>query len=200
MVVHATCEIDISGGIIELDLTADGASTLSLSGGQIGTTVYARGQSEVKIFGSGFRVDNTPVDHGPLVAQSGYLTGNLNSGEGLGVYFRQGEEASSAYTGTILLVDGVPSPSPPPDYSDTVVLFEDGPEHAVDDDSHAGPTGGVRVRSPGDSTTLRILPGAVLPHSVHLSGPSLVDMSGGEVTVEADEWTSTFFARAGVTG
>ena len=98
--------------------TSDSA-TLTMSGGMlVGAErfVTATGSSLIRLIGTDFAVDGSPVPYGNLTATSGLLTGTLASGDLLEAEFDQG---GGSYTGTITL-------SPPAACSDFVDNDGDG--------------------------------------------------------------------------
>lgn len=180
-------EANISGGTITGSVYALNAPTY-WSGGAIGGPIHAMRHGEFYVFGSGFAVDGVPVGYGALISMSGTLTGTLNSGESIIVDFRQGETYSGSNTGTIILVDGEPTPSPPPDYSDQIALFDDGGSHVIDHADFLDLPFGVSVRSPAAATTVDVLEGAQIGGTIQFSGPSVVNMFGGDTaTMVSDE-------------
>ncbi len=105
--LHAYTQADafVRGGTIAGDLVVSQIATIEFSGGAVGGSFLAQDGGEIRIFGSGFRVDGNPVGLGPVTATTGVLSGNLASGAGFSNPFRQGEAGSgAAYTGRIVLV------------------------------------------------------------------------------------------------
>ena len=181
LVLYGGAEASITGGLIEINVVAYNNPTY-WSGGTIGGTIFARGSAQFFIFGSQFTIDDLPVPYGPLTAITGTLGGVLNSGETFSVRVAQGQAPPSSNTGAIILVSGIPTPSPAPDYSDQIALFNDGQFHLIDHADFLNLTYGVRVRSPVHPTSVHLAPGALVGGRLEFSGSSVVDMSGGEVS------------------
>lgn len=102
---------------------AEGEGLIELSGGTLTAPVSigARDESTIRIFGSGFQVDGSPVPFGPLAQPAGTLSGVLQSGDPLAnAYGHQGGDCGGiACTGTIFVLspgndwdaDGIPNSS-----------------------------------------------------------------------------------------
>jgi hypothetical protein len=102
--------VTMTGGTVEVRLAVFQSSTLTMSGGTVDGRLYALHNATLIIDGSGFAVDGTRVPYGNLTANTGTLTGTLNSGDSLNNVFYQGcyDGGTWQTTGTIRLV---PEPS-----------------------------------------------------------------------------------------
>ncbi len=190
LTAYTQSEVYLFGGNVGRTLQSSGSASIDWSGGSVGGDVVADGNSVVRIYGTDFTVDSVPVPYGVLTAAEGTLRGHLNDGTMIGVPFHHAGALwnGAAVTGTIELVDGIPVQSPAPDFSDWVVLLNDGGVHSVDDDRFDVPLG-VRLRSPGVQTTLNVLPGAEIGQYISASGNSRLNISGGDIGFRADSST-----------
>lgn len=196
LILYGNVEANVSGGTITYNIYAYNRST-HWSGGTIRGSILARSVGEFYIYGSGFAVDGVPVGYGALTAVSGTLTGTFHSGESIRVEFRQGEASPDLNTGSIILVDGDPTPSPPPDYSDQIALFDDGETHVIDHADFLDLPYGVSVRSPIAPTTVNIVSGAEIGDGIQFSGPSVVNMFGGAAATQHSSSSSALNASDG---
>ena len=69
-------------------------ASLTLSGGTLGGSLAAGGGSVVTLVGSDFFVDGVPVGYGPLSAESGRISGTLESGDALDADFTRDSGAT----------------------------------------------------------------------------------------------------------
>ena len=182
LTAYTLSEVYLFGGSVGANLQSKSSASIDWSGGSVGGDVVADGSSAIRIYGTGFTVDFAPVPYGALAAAEGTLRGNLNDGTAIAVPFYHAGALwdVAAVTGTIELVSGIPVQSPVPDFSDQVVLLNDGVVHNVDDDAF-DVSRGVRLRSPGAPTTLNVLPGAEIGIYISASGDSRLNISGGDI-------------------
>jgi hypothetical protein len=123
--VHDSASVTLAGGLVS-DILAGGTTTVDVLRGEVrylstnasarativgGTLLTdlmlrARNSSTIVIAGDSFRVDGIAVPFGELTAQSGLLTGDLESGSYLAAQFHQGGATPDCddCTGTIRLV------------------------------------------------------------------------------------------------
>jgi hypothetical protein len=182
LIAYTQSEVYLFGGSVGATLRSKSSASIDWSGGSVSGDVVADGNSDIRIYGTGFTVDFAPVPYGALAAAEGTLRGNLNDGTAIAVPFYHAGALwdGAAVTGTIELVSGIPVQSPAPDFSDQVVLLNDGAVHNILDDAFDVPLG-VRLRSPEAPTTLNVLPGAEIGDYISASENSRLNISGGDV-------------------
>jgi hypothetical protein len=107
--------ITLTGGELR-SLSVGDSATLAMSGGTVEGGLSAYDSSLIELVGAGFAVDGVPVPYGDLSAQSGTLTGTLESGDPVNNTFYQGGYTYQcgwdppyfcSYDGTITLVPTV---------------------------------------------------------------------------------------------
>lgn len=74
-------QISISAGSIGREILALCSSNVTISGGSLGAYLHAREWSTITIYGSEFKINDIPIDYGPITVNSGHLIGTLASGE-----------------------------------------------------------------------------------------------------------------------
>jgi hypothetical protein len=126
---YVSASITMTGGTVAGNAAAQGDSTFTLAGGTLGDNLLVRETALLvwtggtvagslqayetglmRIVGSDFAVGGNPVPFGPLAADSGTLTGVLESGQPINNFFLQGQDPPSTVTGTIELVEA-PEPA-----------------------------------------------------------------------------------------
>ena len=94
----------MTGGTVVDDIRVRNSSVFHLSGGSIGDSVAARENATLFIYGYDFN-----FAYGAITAETGVLTGLLSDGTAISYDFDRG--TTGAYTGTIELINAVPSPA-----------------------------------------------------------------------------------------
>jgi PEP-CTERM motif-containing protein len=81
LTMHDYSRGEISGGSMTDD-TANlyGHSQLTITGGSFSVGILLHSDSQLFIYGSDFKLDQIPVDYGPIQTSFGILTGNLPNG------------------------------------------------------------------------------------------------------------------------
>lgn len=96
--------VNIYGGTITDDIRVRDASVVHLYGGSIGDSVAARETATLFVHGYGFN-----YAYGSISDDTGVLSGFLSDGTAFSYAFDRG--TVGAYTGSIVLVEAVPSPA-----------------------------------------------------------------------------------------